>query len=136
MKVHWKRTSPHVSMKTQSSPPQTEQSQMQTKKPARRSKIKWPKSSETEAWRALDADLIKTLEESLHGGAETKLNLIGDIIYQTCKDRFGEIVPRQRTILREKGRREKEILQLVKSSKSVGNSEKTGERQLMQRKKG
>ncbi|KAL6455729.1 hypothetical protein MHYP_G00355800 [Metynnis hypsauchen] len=91
----------------------------ETKKPARRSKIKWPKSSEPEAWRALDADLIKTLEESLHGGVEAKLNLIGDIIYQTCKDRFGELVPRQRTTLGKKTRREKEILQLVQRRRQL-----------------
>lgn len=53
------------------------ESNAETKEPARRGKIKRPKSSEAEAWRALDADLIKTLEESLHGGAESKLNLIG-----------------------------------------------------------
>ncbi|CAG6012252.1 unnamed protein product, partial [Menidia menidia] len=76
----------------------------ETKKPARRNKIKWPKSSEAEAWRVLDADLIKTLQESLRGGAVAKLNRMGDIIYQTCKDRFGETVPRQRSIQREKGR--------------------------------
>ncbi|XP_063049927.1 NACHT, LRR and PYD domains-containing protein 3-like [Engraulis encrasicolus] len=91
----------------------------ESRKPARRNKIKWPKSSEAEAWRALDADLIKTLEGSLHGGVETKLNLIGDFIYQTCKDRFGEVVPRQRTTLREKGRREKEILQLVQKRRQL-----------------
>ncbi|KAL6489820.1 hypothetical protein MHYP_G00001650 [Metynnis hypsauchen] len=91
----------------------------ETKKPARRSKIKWPKSSEPEAWRALDADLIKTLEELLHGGVEAKLNLIGDIIYQTCKDRFGELVPRQRTTLGKKTRREKEILQLVQRRRQL-----------------
>lgn len=91
----------------------------ETKKAARRSKIKWPKSSEVEAWRALDTHLIKILEESLHGGAEAKLNQIGDIIYQTCKDRFGEIVPRQRTIRREKGRREKEILELVQRRRQL-----------------
>ncbi|KAK0156469.1 hypothetical protein N1851_000237 [Merluccius polli] len=91
----------------------------ETKKPARRSKLKWPKSNEAEPWRTLDTDLIKTLEGALRGGAQSKLNLIGDIIYQTCKDRFGEIVPKQRTALREKGRREKEILQLVQRRRQL-----------------
>ncbi|XP_038130124.1 uncharacterized protein LOC119776004 [Cyprinodon tularosa] len=94
----------------------------ETKKPARKNKIKWPKSSEAEAWRALDTYLIKTLQESLQGGAEAKLNRIGDIIYQTCKDRFGEIVSRQRSIQREKGRREKEILQLVQRRRQLRKS--------------
>ncbi|RXN34466.1 olfactory receptor 6N2-like protein [Labeo rohita] len=91
----------------------------ETKEPARRSKLKWPKSNEAEAWRDLDLDLIKTLEGSLRGGAETKLNLIGDIIYQTCKNRFGEVVPKQMTASREKGRREREILQLVQRRRQL-----------------
>ncbi|KAL0188639.1 hypothetical protein M9458_015738, partial [Cirrhinus mrigala] len=91
----------------------------ETKEPARRSKLKWLKSNEAEAWRNLDLDLIKTLEGSLRGGAETKLNLIGDIIYQACKDRFGEIVPKQMTASREKGRREREILQLVQRRRQL-----------------
>ncbi|KAG1932793.1 hypothetical protein F2P79_020826 [Pimephales promelas] len=91
----------------------------ETKEPARRSKLKWPKSNEAVAWRKLDFDLIKTLEGSLRGGAEAKLNTIGDIIYQTCKDRFGEIVPKQRTARREKGRREREILQLVQRRRQL-----------------
>lgn len=56
----------------------TQKLQAETKKPARRNKIKWPKSNEAEPWHTLDADLIKILEESLHGGVEAKLNLIGD----------------------------------------------------------
>ena len=67
----------------------------------------------------MDTDLIKTLEGALRGGTESKLNLTGDIIYQTCKNTFGEIVPRQRTALREKRRREKEILQLVQRRRQL-----------------
>lgn len=91
----------------------------ETKKPARKNNIKWPKSNEAEAWHTLDADLTKTLEGSLHGGIEAKLNLFGDIIYQTCKDRFGEAIPKQRTAPREKGRREKEIIQLVQRRRQL-----------------
>ncbi len=91
----------------------------ETKKPARRSNIKWLKSNDAEAWRSLDTDLIKTLEGSLHQGVESKLDLIGDIIYQTCKDRFGEVISKQRTALREMGRREKEILQLVQRRRQI-----------------
>ena len=91
----------------------------ETKKPARRNKLKWPKANEAEAWRTLDTDLIKVLQERLHGGVEAKLNLFGDIIYQTCKDRFGEIISKQRTAPRERGRREKEITQLVQRRRQL-----------------
>lgn len=37
----------------------------ETKKPTRRSKLRWPRSREAEAWRTLDTDLVKTLEGSL-----------------------------------------------------------------------
>ncbi|KAF4105120.1 hypothetical protein G5714_014451 [Onychostoma macrolepis] len=64
----------------------------ETKKPSRRSKLKWPKSSETEAWRTLDIDLTKTLEGALRGGAEYKLNQFGDILYQACKNRLNNVM--------------------------------------------
>ena len=63
--------------------------------------------------REYDKDLIKALEGVLHGGVESKVNLIGDFIYQNCKDRFGEVISKKRTALREKGRRVREICQLV-----------------------
>ncbi|CAK6970580.1 olfactory receptor 6N2-like protein [Scomber scombrus] len=91
----------------------------ETKKQARRNKLKWPKSKEAEVWHTLDADLIKILEESLHGGVESKLNLFGDILYQNCKDRFGEVTSKHRTAIREKGRREKAIDQLVQKRRQL-----------------
>lgn len=74
----------------------------EAKEPTRRGKLKWPKASETEAWRTLDTDLFKRLEGSLRGGVESKLNQIGDILYQACKNRFGEVTYNQRTAQREK----------------------------------
>lgn len=59
----------------------------------------------------MDTDLIKNLEEMLHGGIEAKL--FEDIIYQSRKDRLGEIIYKQRPALTEKRRREKAITQLV-----------------------
>ena len=93
--------------------------QAETKKATRRNKLKWPKANEAEAWYTLDTDLIKILEERLHGGVEAKLNLFGDIIYQTCKDRFGEVTSKQRTTPKERGRREKEIAQLVQRRRQL-----------------
>lgn len=75
--------------------------QAEAKKPTRRGKLKWPKSNEAEAWRTLDTDLVKALESSLHGGVESKLNQFGDILYQACSDRLGEVTSSQRTIQRE-----------------------------------
>lgn len=85
----------------------------EAKKPARTNKLKWTEQNEAEAWCNLDTDLIKILKERLHGGVKAKLNLFWDIIYQTCKDKFCEVISKQRTALRERGRREKEITQLV-----------------------
>lgn len=93
--------------------------QAETKKPARRNKRKWPKSNIAEAWRKLDTDLIKTLEKRLQGDAEAKLNLFGDIIYKTCRDKFGEIISKQRTVPRERGSREKESVQLVQRCRQL-----------------
>lgn len=67
----------------------------------------------------LDTDPIKTLEKRLQGDAEAKLNLFGDIIYRTCKDKFGEIISKQRTIPRERGSREKESVQLVQRCRQL-----------------
>lgn len=81
--------------------------------PARRNKIKWPKTSEAVAWRKLDSDLSEILERSVQGSLESRLNLLGDILYQECKDRFGVITIKKSTVPRQKGRREREIEQLV-----------------------
>ncbi|KAJ8394721.1 hypothetical protein AAFF_G00043210 [Aldrovandia affinis] len=96
------------------SPPSTEPNQrVERREPGRRNKIKLPKANEAEAWRKLDTDSSKVLQQSLHGSMEAKLNLLGEILYQECKDRFGTITTKQITAPRGKGRREKEIDQLV-----------------------
>ncbi|KAJ8404983.1 hypothetical protein AAFF_G00329040 [Aldrovandia affinis] len=96
------------------SPPSMEPNQrVERREPGRRNKIKFPKANEAEVWRKLDTDLSEVLERSLHGNVEAKLNLLGKILYQECKDRFGEITIKQTAALRGKGRREKEINQLV-----------------------
>lgn len=70
----------------------------------------------------------------MRGGAESKLNQIGDILYEACKDRFAEVTSNQRTVQREKGRREKEIIdhlvrrrrQLRKNWRKATPAEKEG----------
>ena len=102
------------------SPLRTEPSRKaEGKEPARRSKIKWPKANMVEEWHKLDVDLVRILEGSLRGGAESKLNQFGDILYQESKGRFGEVSNKQRTAPREKGRREKEIGQLVQRRRQL-----------------
>lgn len=55
--------------------------------------------------------------------------MIGDIICQTCKDRFDEIVPRQKTAVREKERNSfswcKSVDNFVKTWKAT-HAEKEG----------
>ena len=85
----------------------------------RRNKLKWPKANEAEAWKSLDKDLSKSLEAKLHGSAEEKLNLFGEVIYQSCQVRFGEVAPKQRQVGSEKGRREQEINLLVKQRRQL-----------------
>ena len=94
--------------------------QARRERPIRQPKVKWPKASDKEAWRSLDQDLHIILGKSLQGSTTTKLNLFGNIIYEG-KERFGEIVQRKNTP-REPGRREKEILKLVKERRSLRKS--------------
>lgn len=76
------------------STPDRKEKKAESKEPERRNKIKWPKANKAEAWHTLDVlTLLKSIWEALRRGAESRHNIIGDIIYQTCKDRFGEITP-------------------------------------------
>lgn len=83
--------------------------QAKNRKLGRKTKLKWPRSNEAEVWHTLNSDLIKILDEKLLRSIEVKLNLFRDTVFQSCEDRFGEFIPRQRTAPEGKGRREKEI---------------------------
>lgn len=74
--------------------------------------IKWPKSNEKERWRGLDEHLSGLLQKALRGTVESRLNQFGEILYKECTSRFGEVASRK-TGIRAKGRREKEIDDLV-----------------------
>lgn len=50
------------------------------------------------------------------------LNLSGNILYQECRDRFGEITSKWIAAQRGQGRREKETDQLVQSNKHLRNN--------------
>lgn len=83
------------------------------KEPGRRQIVKWPKTNEVAVWQQLDEDLSFILEQSLRGQVETKLNRIGDIMYEECRSRFRVGAEKQKGS-KQKGRREREIEQLVK----------------------
>lgn len=97
-----------------SNPSNQEQGQRaERKEPGRRQLVKWPKANEVAVWQHLDEDLSFILEHSLRGQVETKLNCIGDILYEECRSRFGVVAEKQKGS-KQKGRREREIEQLVK----------------------
>ena len=81
--------------------------------PTRQAKVRWPKNIDKEAWRCFDQNLHLTLQYSLKGSTTSKLNLLGNIIYEEGKQSFGEM-PKKKPTTKQKGRREREIFQLVK----------------------
>ncbi len=88
------------------------------KNPLRRNKIKWPKANEAEEWRKLDEYLSRLLQKALRGSVLAKLNLFGEIQYEVCRNRYGEETIRE-AVVRSKGRREKEIDDLVASRRQL-----------------
>ncbi len=101
-------------------PLRTESSQRvrNLKNPLRRNKIKWPKANEVEEWRKLDEHLSGLLQKTLRGSVVAKLNLFGEILYEECRNRYGEVTIRE-AVVRSKGRREKEIDDLVASRRQL-----------------
>ncbi len=88
------------------------------KNPLRRNKIKWPKANEADEWRKLDEHLSGLLQKALRGSVVAKLNLFGEILYEECRNRYGEVTIRE-AVIRSKGRREKEIYDLVASRRQL-----------------
>lgn len=85
------------------------------KEPGWRQLDKWPKANEVAVWRQLDENISIILEQSLCGQVETKLNRIRNILYEECRSRFGVgLVTGEQKGIKHKGRREREIEQLVK----------------------
>lgn len=69
-------------------------------------------------WQQFDEDLSFILEHSLRGQVETKLNCIGDILYEECRSRFRVVAEKQKGS-KQKGRREREFEQLVKRRRQL-----------------
>ena len=76
-------------------------------------KVKWAKASNKEVWRSFDHKLHTTLQNSLKGSTTSKLNIIRCTFYQEGKERCGQM-PQKRSLPKQSGRGEREILQLVK----------------------
>lgn len=68
--------------------------------------------------RSFDQNLYTVLQNSIRGSVTAKLNIFGDIIYEEGKGRFGELIQRK-IPPKQSGRREREILQLVKECRLV-----------------
>lgn len=80
--------------------------------------IKWPKSNDTTEWTIFDEHLSNLLHRTLHGSAEAKLNLYGEIPYKECRGKYGELTFKK-PVARTKGRREKEIKKLMTSRRKL-----------------
>ncbi len=102
-----------VTLRTESS-----QKARNLKNPLRRNKIMWPKANEADEWRKLDEHLSGLLQKALRGSVVAKLNLFGEILYEECRNRYGEVTIRE-AVVRSKGRREKEIDDLVASRRQL-----------------
>lgn len=79
-----------------------------TEKPIQRSKVKWPKTSDKDAWRSFKDSLYVTLQNTLRGSITSKLNVFGHIICEEGKERFGEM-PQKRISPKQRGRQAWEI---------------------------
>ena len=100
-------------------PPRVTQPEGLRKHPERRKKIKWPKGKNQEEWRRLDDHLKGVLEHSLRGTVERKLTLLSNIIYEECRERFGECATKRASAQRQKGRRERYIDELVSQRRQL-----------------
>ncbi len=74
--------------------------------------------TEVEEWRKLDEHLSRLLQKALCGSVVAKLNLFGEILYEECRNRYGEVTIRE-AVVRSKGWREKEIDDLVASRRQL-----------------
>lgn len=110
------RGTPEDTHRTQSNP---NNQRTERREPGRRQLVKWPKANEVAVWQKLDKDLSLILEHSLRGQVESKLNRIGDILYEECRGRFGVTADKRKSGPMQKGRRQREIEQLVKRRRQL-----------------
>lgn len=93
-------------------------------KTTKRTKLKWPKANVAKEW----GETTHWPDPDTGGRVESKLKQMGDLIYQTCRPRFGKVTSSQRTTQRGKGRRDKEIENLVRRRWQIDNNWKKAKR--------
>lgn len=103
---HLRQVKAERSRDRETSPLEVQPTNPVTKQPGRRNKIKLPKANDQGAWQNLDADLSQLLELALKGRVESKLNIIRDIIFKVCREKFGEVRSRKPTAPKERKERE------------------------------
>lgn len=59
-------------------------------------KVKWPKASAREEWRNFDNSLCTILQNSLRGNITSKLNILGHVIHEEGRNRFGDKQTKQK----------------------------------------
>lgn len=82
-------------------------------KPIHQDKVRWQKARNKEAWRIFEQSLHLILQNLPAGSTTTIFNLFRNTVYDESKERFGE-VPQKKKTPKQKGRRETELLKLVK----------------------
>ncbi|XP_072047083.1 uncharacterized protein [Amphiura filiformis] len=103
----------------------------------RKKKVKWPTMADEKTWREFDEDISMMLENTLKGTSKRKLEVMGDLIYDFGKVRFGTVESRQQRPEPTPNRRQKEISRLRKELRALkhqwnkaGPEEKPGLAQL------
>lgn len=103
----------------------------------RRRKLNLPKACDSQTWEELDAVIVQKLKNLLNKCTlDTKLETFGDIIYETCRERFGIKEPKPKPIP-QKSRRQREMdnirskkRSLKKRMKNAPETEKAGLQKL------
>ena len=82
-------------------------------------RVKWPGAAESRKWEDINSDLVRVLGK-LKGSAESKLEKMGDLIYDYGKERFGVFEKRKKVegeVVRS--RRQQEIDRLIQERRQL-----------------
>jgi hypothetical protein len=85
----------------------------------RKAKVNWPAMSEEKIWREFDEDITQILENTLRGTSKRKLEVMGDLMYDVARVRFGVKEQKAKPPERLPNRREVEIGRIKKELKSL-----------------
>lgn len=90
--------------------------------------VKWPKANDRNAWMSFKASLLTILQSLLRGSVASKMAMFSRIVYEEGILRF-RTKPKREIGSKQCGRRESEILQLVKEQ-SPGTKEGWAEKPM------